>query len=137
MSEANTLDRQRSSRWSGLRQWVAEHRDSPAVNVVFCLLVPLIVQILLEWVARGTLAGNKQGNGFAQAVFKYFGSFLISYVLLVALYVFICYLVGNHAVATGLVGLMGLLPAVVTQYKLTMRGEPFLPWDLSQIGVFL
>ncbi|MEG2834391.1 MAG: LTA synthase family protein, partial [Ruthenibacterium sp.] len=39
--------------------------------------------------------------------------------------------------ATLVVGLLTNLPGLVCYYKLQMRGEPFLPWDFSQIGDLL
>ncbi len=109
-------------------------RKSPITTAVFCILIPVIITVLLEWVARGTLEGNIQGNGFFEALGNHFASFFISYSLLVAVYVFICFLSRLHWLATLVVGLLGIIPAVVTHFKLEMRGEPFLPWDLSQIG---
>ncbi len=108
-------------------------RASLAANILFSLLVPFITLLTTEWIARGTLAINNQGNGFVQAFFLHFFSFFFAWLLLVMLYVFISQLSGLHALATVVVGLLGNIPAVVTYYKLTMRGEPFLPWDLSQI----
>lgn len=117
-----------------LQKWWGSFRKSPVATILFSLLIPAITTITLEWIARGTFAPNKQHNGFFEAITRHPFSFIISYLLLVCLYVFISQLSGLHALATALVGLVGNLPAVVTYYKLTMRGEPFLPWDISQIG---
>lgn len=109
-------------------------RTSPWMSLAFCLLIPLITTFTLEWIARGTFAPNKQGNGFFQALTGHFPSFLLSYIFLLCIYVFVSHISGWHALATGVVGLLGNVPAVVTHYKLTMRGEPFLPWDLNQLN---
>ncbi|NLW78929.1 MAG: LTA synthase family protein [Ruminococcaceae bacterium] len=98
------------------------------------LLVPLFALVTTEWIARGTLADNTQGNGFFQALSAHRTSFIIAYLLLVAVYVLVCCLFAHHTPAAIIVGLLGYVPAVVTYFKLTMRGEPFLPWDLTQIG---
>lgn len=112
-------------------------RQSVGVNAILALLIPLITTFTLEWIARGSFADNAQNTGFFQALRGHFPSFALSYLLLVFVYVFITYATGLHAVATFVVGLLGNVPAVVTYYKLTMRGEPFLPWDLSQINDLL
>lgn len=114
-------------RWDAIRY-------SDMASVLLSLLVPLITIVTTEWIARGDFAPNKQGNGFFQAVVKHFPSFLIAYLLLVLIYIFIVHITAQHWPATLVVGLLGNVPAVVTYYKLTMRGEPFLPWDLSQIS---
>lgn len=112
-------------------------RKSPLVNILFTVLIPLITTITLEWIARGTLGQNKYGDGFFASFIKHFPSFLISYLLLLAVYIFISQITKLHALATAVVGLAGNIPALVTYFKLTMRGEPFLPWDISQISDLL
>ncbi|MFV0413393.1 MAG: LTA synthase family protein [Oscillospiraceae bacterium] len=103
-------------------------------NTFFSLFMPLYVLVTLEWIARGTLAGNKQNNGFFQALARHFPSFLISFLFLFGIYVFLSRLTGRHWPAALAIGILGYLPAIVTHYKLTLRGEPFLPWDISQVG---
>ena len=39
-----------------------------------------------------------------------------------------------HPLAVLVTGALGCIPAVVTYYKLKLRGEPFFPWDLSQVS---
>lgn len=114
--------------------WWDNFRKSTAATALLSLLIPAITTLTLEWIARGTLATNEKGIGFFPSLLGYPLSFLISYLLLVCVYVLISQLTRQHAVATVFVGLLGNVPAVVTYYKLTMRGEPFLPWDLSQVG---
>lgn len=109
-------------------------RKSEIISIVFAILIPLITTVLTEWIARGTLGPHKQGNGFFQSLVAHFPSFFISFLLLVFLYIFISHISGQHWLATLLVGLVGLVPATVTYYKLTMRGEPFLPWDIFQVN---
>ncbi|MFV0353345.1 MAG: LTA synthase family protein [Oscillospiraceae bacterium] len=112
-------------------------RKSPLVNILFTFLIPLITTITLEWIARGTLGQNKYGDGFFISFIKHFPSFLISYLLLLAVYIFISQITKLHALATAVVWLAGNIPALVTYINLTMRGEPFLPWDISQISDLL
>ncbi len=39
---------------------------------------------------------------------------------------------GLHWLATLLTGIISNVPGTVTYFKLEMRGEPFLPWDITQ-----
>ncbi len=113
---------------------INELRRHPATNALFPMIFSLFLLVTLEWVARGTLANNWQRTGFFQSLGHSFPSFLVTYLLLLFVYVFIWQLSDRHWLATALVGIGGYLPAVVTYYKMQMRSEPFLPWDLSQIG---
>ncbi len=130
-SQKRKTNRFKNAFWN--RPKVLAARTSVGANILFSLLIPTITLVTLEWVARGTLAGNSGNNGFFQALSAHFYSFFFAWLLLVCVYVFLSQLTGLHALATAVTGLLGNLPAVVTYYKLTMRGEPFLPWDLSQI----
>ena len=40
----------------------------------------------------------------------------------------------THRPAVLITGILTVIPGVITWYKLEMRGEPFLPWDISQVG---
>ena len=108
-------------------------RDAFLYNILLSILVPVVTLVTTEWIARGTLGAHKQGNGFFQALSAHFPSFFLALVLLMAVYIFVSQLSGSHLLATVLTGLLGVVPAIVTYYKLTLRGEPFLPWDLTQI----
>ncbi len=124
------------------------HTDNPAprrsrlravqssvwTNIFFSGFVPLFVAFTLEWVARNTLEDNSQGTGFFQALENHLPSFILSLILLITIYVFVSQLSKLHVLATAVVGALGYVPAVVTHYKLTLRSEPFLPWDITQIG---
>lgn len=116
------------------RPKVLAGRESLTTNILFCILIPLITLFTLEWVARGDLLGSGYWNdGFFEAIDKHFASFFFSWLLLVFIYVFISQLTGLHAVATAVMALCNI-PGVVTYFKLQMRGEPFLPWDILQLG---
>ncbi|MDL2324456.1 LTA synthase family protein [Ruminococcaceae bacterium OttesenSCG-928-A16] len=119
---------------NGIWKKLDTFRKSPIATLLLSVIIPAITTLTLEWIARGNFAPNNQNNGFWQALLKHPNSFFISYLLLVLMYVFVSQLSGQNWLATIVVGLFGNVPAVVTYYKLTMRGEPFLPWDLSQIG---
>ncbi len=108
-------------------------RKSTFLNILITVIVPAVVLICLEWVARGTLENNDYGTGFWQLLATKFPGFFLGYLLLLFLYVFISQSVGFHFVAVLIVSVFGIVPASVTYYKLALRGEPLLPWDLFQI----
>ncbi len=109
-------------------------RKSWWLNTLFFVLVPMVCVVTTEWIARGTLGPHERDLGFFDALGYNFPSFLITYVLFVLVYVMMTYLFKNHVAGTLSVGVIGTVPAVVTYYKLNMRNEPFLPWDLMQVG---
>ena len=119
-----------------LLQKLDKARKSIWANIFFSLLVPLVTLITLEWIARGTLAALDTKDGFFQSLLSRSTSFLLTYLLFLFIYVFISQLSGRHIIATIIVGLLGNIPAVITYYKLEMRGEPFYPWDFNQAGDF-
>ncbi len=116
------------------KETVLRLRKSKIVNLLFWILVPMLGIVFCEWVARGTLGPHEKDFGFLDALANNFPSFLITYILLLLLYACLSYLFKNHVGGTVGVGLVCILPAVATYYKLTMRNEPLLPWDLMQIG---
>ncbi len=130
--ENSPLQKQRKTLFSSPR--ALKVRKSEWLNLLFCLLVPLVTLVTMEWIARGTLGPHQKDYGFFLALQTHLLGFFLSYLLLVFVYIFVAYLVGSHMVATLLLGLLGNVPAVATYYKLTMRGEPLLPWDFQQIG---
>ncbi|WP_368233669.1 LTA synthase family protein [Anaerotruncus rubiinfantis] len=90
------------------------------------LLTPTITLFTVEWIHRGTL------SGFFTIFEKHPESFLLAWLFLLLLYIAVSRLTGRYPLATLTVCLLGNLPAAVTWFKLQLRGEPFLPWDISQ-----
>ena len=81
-----------------------------------------------EWIHRGGL----DAAFFGQYFFPHFGSYLCSWLLLACLYFFTACLTTLAPLGVLACGAAGCVPAVVTFFKLQLRGEPFFPWDLSQ-----
>ena len=108
------------------RSW----RDSFGVNLAWTLIVPTVFLFTMEWIHRGTLLSDFWTTRF----FSHFFGFFWGWVFLILLYVLVSQLTARHWVATLVLGLLTNVSGVVTYYKLEMRGEPFLPWDFSQIG---
>lgn len=83
-----------------------------------------------EWIHRGGL-----GLDFwRDSLLAHLPAYLPAWALLLGVYKLTEGLSRLPALAVGVTGLAGCLPAVVTFYKLRLRGEPFFPWDLSQAG---
>ncbi|NCC08025.1 MAG: LTA synthase family protein [Clostridia bacterium] len=100
------------------------------INLLFSLLVLTVTLVTLEWIHRI----SREENFFTTYFEKYYSSYILAWLLLLFAYLFILGVTGRHAAATGFVGIIGNLFGIICYYKLVMRSEPFLPWDLSQIG---
>lgn len=101
-----------------------------SAHAVFAFLVPTVCLFTMELLHRGTLWKNFLENAF----WKNFESFFLTWLLLLALYGLIISLTRKPWLATLVVGAASNASGLVCYYKLQMRGEPFLPWDFSQIG---
>lgn len=108
----------------------AKHSDTSPIwlRAAATVLVPLIALLCCEWIHRGKL----DGTFWSQYLGGHIGSYLLAWVFLAGIYLFFSHLAGRHTLAVAAVGLIACVPAAVTRLKLDFRGEPFLPWDLSQ-----
>ncbi len=97
---------------------------------VMAPLVGLITLVCTEWIHRGTFTKEV----WTSNVLPHLPSFLLSWLLLALIYQAIAKLTRLHPVAVLVTGVLGCVPATVTYYKLKLRGEPFFPWDLSQVS---
>lgn len=99
------------------------------MNVFFTLCAPAVFLCIGEWMHRGTLGGD-----FFSARFQpHMPSYLLAWLLLVAVYLCLTHLTGHHWPAAFLTGGVCYMAGLVCYFKLEMRGEPFLPWDFSQL----
>lgn len=103
---------------------------SRSAHAVFAILVPTVCLFTMELLHRGTLWKNFLENTF----WKNFPSFGLTWLLLLAVYGLVLSLTRLPWLATFIVGAASNASGIVCYYKLQMRGEPFLPWDFSQIG---
>lgn len=99
-------------------------------RIAVTLFIPLIALITTEWIHRDTLFNDK----FFSYLVQNMPAYLLSWLFLVLLYAAVSFLTGWHNLATIVVGLIGHIPATITYFKLQLRGEPFLPWDMSQFA---
>ena len=101
-----------------------------AVRLVFPPMATLIVLLLTEWIARGTL----DADVFAQYIFPHAEAYLLAWALLFLIWLSIDWLTRFAPLAMLLTAVLGCAPAAVNFYTLQLRGEPFLPWDLMQVS---
>ncbi len=104
------------------------------LNPVFCIFIPVVTILTTEWIARGTLGNDTKSLTFIEALLANTESFIITYLLLLFIYITLLFLTGRHLPAILTVGLFSNLIGIATYFKLEMRNEPLLPWDLYQIG---
>ena len=111
-----------------------QHKRTPvslhAVRLMFPPMATLIVLLLTEWIARGTL----NADIFAQYIFPHAEAYLLAWALLFLIWLSIDWLTRFAPLAMLLTAVLGCAPAAVNFYTLQLRGEPFLPWDLMQVS---
>ena len=111
-----------------------QHKRTPvslhAVRLMFPPMATLIVLLLTEWIARGTL----NADIFAQYIFPHAEAYLLAWALLFLIWLSIDWLTRFAPLAMLLTAVLGCVPAAVNFYTLQLRGEPFLPWDLMQVS---
>lgn len=100
------------------------------INALMLVFVPLLLIVLTEWAHRGGFSESF----FTDNLLPHLPSYLLTWVLVALLYAFLCILTRRHWPAVLITGILTVIPGVITWYKLEMRGEPFLPWDISQVG---
>lgn len=96
---------------------------------IFPFAASLIFLVLTEWVARGELTGET----WAEYIQPHLESYLLSWLFLFLIWMVVDTVTRLAPLATFLSGCTGLVPATVNFYTLQLRGEPFLPWDLTQV----
>ena len=108
-------------------------RTSAALHLLRLMFPPLDtlgVVLLTEWIARGSLTADT----FLQYIFPHAPAYLLAWGLLFLVWLTVDWLTRFAPLATLLTAFLGCVPAAVDFYTLQLRGEPFLPWDLTQIS---
>lgn len=96
---------------------------------VFPAAVCAVFLLLCEWAARGTL------KDFESQYFSvHTESYILAWIFLLAVYAVLDGLLHFAPAATFLTGALAIVPGTINYYTLALRGEPFLPWDLAQVG---
>ena len=101
-----------------------------ALRLAFPPVVTLVLVVLTEWIARGSLTVDT----LTQYIFPHAEAYLLAWALLFLIWLMVDWLTRFAPLATLIAAILGCAPAAVDFYTLQLRGEPFLPWDLAQIS---
>lgn len=99
------------------------------VRGIFPPLAAGIFLVLTEWVARGEWTPEI----WTEYIRPHYESYILSWMLLALIWAVVDTFTRLAPLATFVSGCAGLVPAAVNFYTLQLRGEPFLPWDLTQV----
>lgn len=100
------------------------------LRMLFPAAASLIVLLLGEWIARGSLTADT----FISFVFPHFEAYLLAWLLLFLVWELLDWALRIPPLATLGVAVLGCAPCAVNFYTMQLRGEPFLPWDLMQVS---
>ena len=101
-----------------------------ALRLAFPPVVTLVLVVLTEWIARGSLTVDT----LTQYIFPHAEAYLLAWALLFLIWLTVDWLTRYAPLATLIAAILGCVPAAVDFYTLQLRGEPFLPWDLAQVS---
>ena len=101
-----------------------------ALRLAFPPVVTLVLVVLTEWIARGSLTVDT----LTQYIFPHAEAYLLAWALLFLIWLMVDWLTRFAPLATLIAAILGCVPAAVDFYTLQLRGEPFLPWDLAQVS---
>ena len=96
-----------------------------ALRMVFPLAASLIVLLLGEGIARGSLSADV----FASFIFPHIGAYLLAWLLLFLVWLLLDWVFRCPPLSTLGMAVLGCAPCAVNFYTLQLRGEPFLPWS--------
>lgn len=99
-------------------------------RIAFGAVCALVVLILTEWIARGTL----DQQIWVEYIQPHRDSYLLAWMFLLAVYMVVDSLTRCAPLAVFVTAFLGCVPGAVNFYTLQLRGEPFLPWDFSQFA---
>lgn len=100
------------------------------LRLAFPPVVTLVLVVLTEWIARGSLTVDT----LTQYIFPHVEAYLLAWALLFLIWLTVDWLTRFAPLATLIAAILGCVPAAVDFYTLQLRGEPFLPWDLAQVS---
>ena len=100
------------------------------LRLAFPPVVILVLVVLTEWIARGSLTVDT----LTQYIFPHAEAYLLAWALLFLIWLMVDWLTRFAPLATLIAAILGWVPAAVDFYTLQLRGEPFLPWDLAQVS---
>ena len=90
-----------------------------AARLVFPPLAALVVLVLTEWIARGTL----DADTFAQYIGPHWEAYALAWALLFLVWLTVDWLTRFAPLATLVTAILGCVPAAVDFYTLQLRGD--------------
>lgn len=133
--DGNTVEEQ--TKKGKIKQGWDKFRSSIWITIALTILVPALAIFTCEWVIRFFYIGKNEEMTVFQAIAGTPNAFIISYLLLLSIYIIISQLTRLHAIAVAVVGLFANTLGIVSYFKLVLRNEIFLPWDIYQVGDLL
>ena len=100
------------------------------LRMIFPATASLIVLLLGEWIARGSLGTDV----FTSFIFPHAPAYLLAWLMLFLVWLLLDWIFRFPPLSTLGMAVLGCAPCAVNFYTLQLRGEPFLPWDLAQVS---
>ena len=101
-----------------------------ALRMLFPASASLIVLLLGEWIARGSLGADV----FTSFIFPHAPAYLLAWLMLFLVWLLLDWVFRFPPLSTLGMAVLACAPCAVNFYTLQLRGEPFLPWDLAQVS---
>ena len=101
-----------------------------AARIAYPILSALIVLLLGEWIARGSLTPDT----FMTLIFPHAEAYLLAWLLLYLVWLLVDWGFRLPPLSTLVMGVLGCAPCAVNFYTLQLRGEPFLPGSGTGVG---
>ena len=100
------------------------------LRMIFPAAASLIVLLLGEWIARGSLGADV----FTSFIFPHAPAYLLAWLMLFLVWLLLDWVFRFPPLSTLGMAVLACAPCAVNFYTLQLRGEPFLPWDLAQVS---
>lgn len=101
-----------------------------AARCLFPAAAAAVFLALTEWIGRGTLNAEL----WEEFIRPHAPAYILAWLFLLLVWLAADALTRFAPLATAVSACLGCVPAAVNYYTLRLRGEPFLPWDLTQIS---
>lgn len=104
------------------------------ISHLFSFPVSAAALLACEWIARGGFDLAVWDTVWNENIYPHRKSYFLAWLLLWLVYFLLDCLTRCAPLAVIVTGLVGCVPGVVCYFTLSLRGEPFLPWQLFQLA---
>lgn len=101
-----------------------------AARCLFPAAAAAVFLLLTEWIGRGAL----DAAVWQEYIRPHKEAYQLAWLFLLLAWLAVDALTRLAPLATAVSACLGCIPATVNYYTLQLRGEPFLPWDLTQVS---